>query len=82
MSVEVPQPVNVPQPVETRAAWRGDVLMRGEDWVYPLSAVQLRELEGLGERFLADDPDLRLVRAGDYPLVECAAAGGGMAPRG
>ena len=62
------------RPVTNAAAWRGDDLMRGEDWVYRLSPEQVAELEALGERFLADDPDLRTVRADDYPLEACAAA--------
>jgi hypothetical protein len=61
-------------PVLTAAAWRGDRLMEGQDWVYELDADQLAELETLGKRFLEDDPDLRLVQAEDYPLVACADA--------
>jgi hypothetical protein len=61
-------------PVETSAAWRGDVLTKSPDWVYLLSEAQIAELETLGARFIADDPDLRFVQAGEYPLVACADA--------
>jgi len=60
--------------VETSAAWRGDVLTKSPDWVYLLSEAQISELETLGARFIADDPDLRFVQAESYPLVACADA--------
>jgi hypothetical protein len=66
--------IEVPSPVETRAAWRGDTLMQGDDWVYHLNDMQLHELEQLGARFIAENPDLRTVQATDYPLVESAEA--------
>lgn len=62
------------EPVRTEAAWRGDELSQSQDWVYLLSDAQIAELEQLGARFVADDPDLRLVEKEDYPLVECAQA--------
>ena len=63
-----------PAPITTAAAWRGDRLMQGADWVYPLTDAEVGELEALGARFIADDPDLRRVSSADYPLVECADA--------
>ncbi|WP_159982540.1 MULTISPECIES: TauD/TfdA family dioxygenase [unclassified Novosphingobium] len=62
----------IPSPVQTEAAWRGDRLMEGQDWIYELSAAQVVELEELGKRFLEADPDLRFVQADEYPLVACA----------
>lgn len=56
------------------AAWRGDTLGKSQDWVYLLSPEQLAELEALGKRFVEDDPDLRFVKADDYPLAACADA--------
>jgi hypothetical protein len=35
-------------PITSRAAWRGDQLSQGQDWVYELSAAQVAELEALG----------------------------------
>lgn len=61
-------------PVRTDAAWRGDELSAGQDWVYLLSDDQIAELEELGRRFVEDDPDLRYVQKEDYPLVACAGA--------
>lgn len=61
-------------PVETSAAWRGDVLIKNPDWVYKLSEAQISELEALGTRFVEEDPDLRFVQAADYPLEACADA--------
>src|SRR6187402_3215583 len=61
-------------PVETSAAWRGDVLIKNPDWVYRLNDAQIAELEMLGTRFVEDDPDLRFVQAEDYPLEACADA--------
>src|ERR1035438_4403913 len=61
-------------PVETSAAWRGDVLTKSPDWVYLLSEAPISELETLGARFIADDPDLRFVQSEEYPLVACADA--------
>ena len=61
-------------PVTTAAAWRGDRLVQTGEWIYLLSAVQVDELEALGARFIEADPDLRTVRAEEYPLVECADA--------
>lgn len=62
------------KPVTTAAAWRGDLLVKSGEWIYQLSPAQIDELEALGERFIADDPDLRFVMAEDYPLIECAGA--------
>jgi len=61
-------------PVMTAASWRGDELMKGEEWVYHFSKEQVAELEELGARFVADGPDLRFVQANDYPLLTCAEA--------
>lgn len=66
--------IDIPSPVETRAAWRGDRLMEGQDWIFTLSDAQIDELEQLGYRFLDADPDLRTVQAEDYPLAACAEA--------
>jgi hypothetical protein len=62
------------QPVTTAAAWRGDELGASSQWISHLDRDQVAELEALGARFVADDPDLRFVQAGDYPLVACAEA--------
>jgi hypothetical protein len=61
-------------PVTSSAAWRGDELGRGEEWIYRLDDAQVAELEELGERFVAEDPDLRFVQADEYPLVACRDA--------
>ncbi len=61
-------------PIKTAAAWRGDQLSKTQDWVYMLTEAEIAELEALGARFIADDPDLRFVQAQDYPLVECKEA--------
>jgi hypothetical protein len=61
-------------PVTSAAAWRGDALSKGQDWVYLLNAEQISELERLGTRFVEEDPDLRFVQASDYPLAACAGA--------
>jgi hypothetical protein len=66
--------IETPSLVTTAAAWRGDKLSQTQDWVYLLSAAQIAELEALGHRFMAENPDLRTVQAGDYPLVETADA--------
>lgn len=63
-----------PAPVSTAAAWRGDRLTHSDEWIYTLSSAELDELETLGMRFMADDPDLRTVQAEDYPLVVGADA--------
>ena len=60
--------------VTTAAAWRGDRLVRTDDWIYHLSPRQVSELEELGTRFVGESPDLRTVRKEDYLLAECAEA--------
>ncbi len=62
------------EPIATSAAWRGDAMKASGEWIYRLSDTQLAELEELGARFMADDPDLRFVTADAYPLVACADA--------
>jgi hypothetical protein len=62
------------RPVEGAPAWRGDQLAGSNVWIYELSAEQIAELEALGKRFIADNPDLRTVQASDYPLIACAEA--------
>lgn len=59
-------------PVKSAAAWRGDRLAQTGEWIFRLSPAQVAELETLGERFVADNPDLRIVQPADYPLIECA----------
>lgn len=62
------------KPVSGDAAWRGDRLVGGSDWIYLLSPEQIEELETLGSRFVELSPDLRTVQASDYPLVATADA--------
>ena len=63
------------QPVTSRAAWRGDKLVKNEaDWIYLLSDEEVKELETLGTRFVEENPDLRFVQASDYPLTVTAEA--------
>jgi hypothetical protein len=59
------------QPISGPSAWRGDELARSTDWIYVLSDAERTELETLGRRFVAGDPDLRTVTAADYPLDAC-----------
>lgn len=66
--------IEAPSPVETSAAWRGDRLMQGQEWIYQLSEAQIDELEKIGIRFMQDDPDLRTVQASDYPIPATAEA--------
>lgn len=59
-------------PIAGPSAWRGDELSRSTEWIYVLDDAERTELESVGERFVADDPDLRTVRADAYPLTTCA----------
>lgn len=61
------------QPIDHPAGWRGDEMAQRTDWIYYLSDDERVELETVGARFLADDPDLRNVTAEAYPLPVCAA---------
>jgi hypothetical protein len=61
------------QPLVHPAVWRGDDMATRSEWLYQLSADEIAELEAVGARFLADDPDLRYVRAEHYPLPVTAA---------
>ncbi|WP_448661982.1 TauD/TfdA family dioxygenase [Sphingomonas sp. CJ20] len=65
--------ISVPE-VTGAAAWRGDRLGTSGEWIYRLSDAQVAELEALGTRFVAENPDLRTVQAEEYPLVACAEA--------
>ena len=56
------------KPVTTEAAWRGDELAKSPDWLYFLTEEQVDQLETIGKKFIADDPDLRFVQAADYPV--------------
>lgn len=62
------------EPITTAAAWRGDAMSKTDEWIYRLSADQIDELEQLAARFVIDDPDMRFVKAEDYPLAACADA--------
>ena len=53
------------KPVTTAAAWRGDEIKAGEEWIYHLSPEQVEELEDLGARF---------VEADDYETIPIAPA--------
>jgi hypothetical protein len=61
-------------PITGPLAWRGDELAGQADWIHLLSDAERTELEEVGRRFLADNPDLRTVTAADYPLTVCAPA--------
>jgi hypothetical protein len=61
------------KPIDHPAGWRGEVIRRQGDWIYHLSVEERSELEEVGARFLADDPDLRRVQAADYPLPRTRA---------
>jgi len=61
------------QPIIGPAAWRGSDIGKRTDWIYHLSSEELAELEKVGAVFLTDDPDLRVVKAEDYPLPVTAA---------
>lgn len=69
-----PETAEALPPVTTSAAWRGDRLAETGEWIYQLSDEQVAELETLGALFVESDPDLRTVRASDYPLLACADA--------
>jgi hypothetical protein len=62
------------KPVPAPVAWRGDELANSREWIYLLNPDELAELEQVGRRFLDDNPDLRIVRAEEYPLPVCAPA--------
>lgn len=55
-------------PIVSPAAWTGREIDHTTDWMYRLGEDELAELETVGARFLADDPDLRTAKAEDYPL--------------
>lgn len=55
-------------PISGPSAWRGDELSKSTEWIYLLSDAEREELETVGRKFVADDPDLRTVTAADYPL--------------
>jgi hypothetical protein len=55
------------------SAWRGDELTASTEWIYELSDAERTELETVGRRLLAADPDLRQVDVADYPLPACEA---------
>jgi hypothetical protein len=61
------------QPIDSPTAWRGDQIGEKADWIYQLSSAEIAELERVGSQFLDDDPDLRFVTAGRYPLPVTAA---------
>ncbi|MFI7025611.1 TauD/TfdA family dioxygenase [Micromonospora sp. NPDC049900] len=68
----MPTHVDLP-PVAGPAAWRGDELENDTSWIYQLSAAEIAELEEVGRRFVAENPDLRTVTAAEYPLPVSAA---------
>ncbi|MFY1655556.1 TauD/TfdA family dioxygenase [Solwaraspora sp. WMMB762] len=61
-------------PVTAPCAWRGDQLSANQEWIHHLNDTQIDELEQVGRRFVADDPDLRTITAAEYPLPVTAGA--------
>jgi hypothetical protein len=61
----------IDQPITGPSAWRGDELSKSTEWIYQLNDAELAELEALGRKFVADNPDLRTVTAADYPIDAC-----------
>ncbi|WP_431907779.1 TauD/TfdA family dioxygenase [Micromonospora carbonacea] len=68
--------MSILKPISGPAAWRGDEIADDPSWQYQLSDAEVAELERVGRRFVDDDPDLRTVTAGRYPLPTLA---GGLA---
>lgn len=58
------------QPITGPAAWRGEDIAASDVWIYRFTERQLTELEAAGARFVEDNPDLRFVKAADYPLTD------------
>jgi hypothetical protein len=56
-------------PITGPASWRGDDIAGSDAWIYHFTAEQLAEIEGVAARLVKDDPDLRFVKAEDYPLT-------------
>ncbi|MER7166073.1 TauD/TfdA family dioxygenase [Micromonospora sp. NPDC000207] len=65
---------SVLHPVTGPFVWRGDQLAADGGWIHHLTPEQVDELEQVGRRFVADDPDLRTVTPAEYPVPVCAAA--------
>lgn len=61
------------QPISGPSAWRGRELAESNSWIYFLRDAERSELETLGRRFVADNPDLRSVTAADYRFDACVA---------
>jgi hypothetical protein len=62
------------QPITSAAAWRGDALGAGTEWIYELADHQVDELERAGAQLVHENPDLRFVQAGDYPIPSLTGA--------
>jgi hypothetical protein len=61
------------EPVGGPAAWRGETLARTRDWIVPLDAAAIAELEHAGAAVRRRRLDLRAMRRDDFPLPRLEA---------
>jgi hypothetical protein len=50
------------------AAWYGQEMSRRDDWLMPLSAAEIHEIETATKALTARDADIAAIKAGDFPL--------------
>src|SRR5262249_19832664 len=62
------------EPIGGPAAWRGDRLARATDWIVPLDAGAVAELEEAGAAVRRRGIDLARMRRVDFPLPRLATA--------
>ncbi len=63
----------LPPEQKTEAAWYGPDMARRSDWLMPLSATEIAEVEGATKALAAREADIAEIRAEEFPLPTLGA---------
>ena len=66
-------PSNLPPEQTGEAAWYGPQMAARTDWLMPLAATDIAEIEGAVRSLVARDADIATIRAHDFPLPTLGA---------
>jgi hypothetical protein len=66
-------PLDLPPEQTGPAAWYGPAMSARSDWLMPLSAGEIAEVEDATRALVARDADIAALRAADFPLPSLAA---------
>ena len=58
----------LPPEQKNEAAWYGPEMSKRSDWLWPLDAAEIAEVESAAKALTARDADIASIRPADFPL--------------